>query len=784
MPRKKPKFEDFIKTKEYKIWINISQVCDNYNLSGSTYITRKDIGGVYWEPLLDRIFKLGVTLRLAGKLKEIKMDWMRPLLYLEAKSDEKVLFDGFVAIVDKGAIGDATELKFAFKSLLDTIGTANELKEDNFTALFTQLKKDCKYYFTKLIQYVKRSYRFMHEHLKFILLPLRELRRSAYRLYALDKFELNNIDLTFFKDKKSLKMFIENIKDKFIWDAFKMKRDCDMEKLEEFLDGNINQTYYEYNFNNETRELKEINSNEQKEEFNPYDTQIMKFPNSHSSLSNAKLSPEEMKKIKDETDKHNLIYPNITNLNQAEPTQFRREALQKNFEEGLSSMIVYLVKRLTIDFPIEINTHKMFVNIKHIPQWRNRVETGHYLIQLEEKIEQMKQKLFEMKINGLSRVLIPITLNVEITSIVKDVYDLHTLIDKIMGNKLLHEQFLFFYERIKFLYDSTLKDQIEKIKNKTFMEEQVIRYLFFESMRRSVKIVNKMIKKIELTEKKFCYDDYYQIKHYQLEGGENIIYDAYEVDKSLKKYITSELIENQKKYQKEIEEYGRFWLMEGFFPPEDKEMWIEAIDMLKNINELVQEDIRDNILNPKKEEDAREIKENESKKKTHSRPVTKSSGNSLNTNPRTLMKKKLNLDKSRRGSYSSNESFDLGRKQGIKLDNLRPPHVWNFPVLKMQELRNLKLIREGEDIKHEIRSVNPCKFYRDKRVDKFLEKFNMIYSKASAYSYEHKNDKINYFFDKVLIVLNIAYSPFERFKPKNTIILKQKEEDSMINLLD
>ena len=47
---------------------------------------------------------------------------------------------------------------------------------------------------------------------------------------------------------------------------------------------------------------------------------------------------------------------------------------------------------------------------------------------------------------------------------------------------------------------------------------------------------------------------------------------------------------------KEINSYGRFCLMEGLFPPEDRDKWLDAITALTNINVRVQEDIRDMLL--------------------------------------------------------------------------------------------------------------------------------------------------------------------------------------------
>jgi hypothetical protein len=125
-------------------------------------------------------------------MKGIKSDWMRPLLYLESQSQEKVIFDNDTYIINKGALANATNLRFAFKRLLDSLCKANSLDENNFAKEYKQLKEDSKYFFKMLNNYVKLGYREMHENLKEILLPLRILRKrlipvksAALRCWAL-----------------------------------------------------------------------------------------------------------------------------------------------------------------------------------------------------------------------------------------------------------------------------------------------------------------------------------------------------------------------------------------------------------------------------------------------------------------------------------------------------------------------------------------------------------------------------------------------------------------------
>ena len=97
-------FDAYKETEEYKMWLHIEELCGQYELTGDNYIVRKDIGGVFWEPLWDRIFKFGLMLKHVPKsIKYIKGEWMRPLLYLESQSNDIVTFDGVQYKINKTA---------------------------------------------------------------------------------------------------------------------------------------------------------------------------------------------------------------------------------------------------------------------------------------------------------------------------------------------------------------------------------------------------------------------------------------------------------------------------------------------------------------------------------------------------------------------------------------------------------------------------------------------------------------------------------------------------------
>ena len=129
----KLKFEEYKLTQEYKLWLHIENLCEQYDLSGDNFIVRKDIGGVFWEPLWDRIFKFGLMLKHVPKsIKYIKGEWMRPLLYLESQSQDIVTFDGVQYKINKTANSAAINLRIALKNLLNSFTISSKIKDESF----------------------------------------------------------------------------------------------------------------------------------------------------------------------------------------------------------------------------------------------------------------------------------------------------------------------------------------------------------------------------------------------------------------------------------------------------------------------------------------------------------------------------------------------------------------------------------------------------------------------------------------------------------------------------
>lgn len=793
-------WDSFQKSSEYILWKDLFRVAEEYSINEDTYFKKTDLSGEFWEPFLDRLYKMGSILGFTKKLKEIRMDWMRPILYFGAQSTGVIEFDGRRDEINKGAISNAILVKFSFKSVINAIHNFKNLDEKNFHKEFISFKKDIKYYFIQLAKFVKDGFLTMHRHVKLILKPLLDLRRGGYRLFSIEQMEKENRHLTIFHDKKDLSLFMSSSQNFFEWERYKQSKDPEGEKLNEFINQNISQERLSYHFSSEKR-VKENN-----DKVNPYETNAAfrrDISNFHSKQTinndtygnnNNNLILPKLRKKKEKKEEKNyglIIFPNIRILSQPQPNKLKHEAYQLEFENGLNSMIYYLNSRQNKDFPYIIDSHKIFTNINYVPNGKTEVATNFYISKLIENIEILKEKCYEMKLNGLSRVLMPITENVEFIKIIKNIFDYHVIIDNVMGNYLLYDQYMFIYNAIKFLLNSSKKVQVEQIKERYFMEEAIPKYVFFQSLCHSVKVLEKFKKYYKYEKNRiFQYKDSYQISEHILEHEDNELIFAYEIYGPHKRFFVKELQERKKKYDKEVNQFGRFWLMEGFFNKDDKNLWIEAIEALSNINELVREDIRDSFLNEKEEKEKDQNKEkgndfvedsnnklklDDLKKDTNiSNKHKDSSSSSLSSRIYIKKSEKKNINLSR--TTNRKKTNEKGNKVFIKkkiiirqqslnsvdfnklnIDSFRPPKIWNYPIYRLRKLKK----ERSQDTQIEIatiRNVDPTKCYVDGRIERFNKLFDKIYNNMKLYwTSGKKADTWEYFYDKVLKALNINY---------------------------
>ena len=458
MASKKEKFEEWKKGKDYIMWTKLKEMVDSLDLTSSSFIGYEDLGGLYWEPLLELIYKYGNILKKTYKLKEIKMDYIRPLNYLGAQSDIEVIFDNDKYFVPKLASGKASQARFSFSHLIDSIRNIENLNETNYTKECKTFKSDFNNFLKNLSSFVYEKdengitgYRYLTENIKLILYPLRMLRKSAYRLFSVEKLEQKYQDLMTFVDKNDIKLFVEGVKQHMDTEAYRQNRNCDVNELDKYYERALNEDSYKYKFNDKIHE--EEKKVEKDDKGNP------KEDNKKTTAKT--MTIDEIEKLKDNEDKRKLLLVNIKTIEQEIPNIFVKKALQKDLEIGFDLMYKFLNKKLGKDYPFPIDTHKMFVNLYKIPHGREIVQIEYYLGQLHKYIEQLKVMSYEMKLNGLARTLIPIQKNTEYIEVLKKIYDMHNIIDRILGDKLLYDQYLFIYDMIKFIHESVMKEDLE-----------------------------------------------------------------------------------------------------------------------------------------------------------------------------------------------------------------------------------------------------------------------------------------------------------------------------------
>ena len=844
MASKKEKFEEWKKGKDYVMWSRLKEMVDSLDLTSSSFIGYEDLGGLYWEPLLELIYKYGNILKKTYKLKEIKMDYIRPLNYLGAQSDIEVVFDNDKYFVPKLASGKASQARFSFSHLIDSIRNIDSLNETNYAKECKTFKSDFNNFLKNLSSFVYEKdengitgYRYLTENIKLILYPLRMLRKSAYRLFSVEKLEQKYQDLMTFVDKNDIKLFTEGVKQHMESEVFRQNRNCDVNELDKYYERALNEDSYKYKFNDKIHE--EEKKIEKDDKGNPKED--------NKKGTQKTMTTEEIEKLKNDEEKRKLLLVNIKKVDPEIPNIFIKKALQKDLENGFDLMYKFLNKKIGKDYPFPIDSHKMFVNLYKIPQGREIPQIEYYLGQLNKYIEQLKLMSYEMKLNGLARTLIPIQKNTEYIEVLKKIYDMHNIIDRILGDKLLYDQYLFIYDMIKFIHDSVMKEDLEVYKTKKFMEKSVPKYIFYMSLIKSANIFIKFQKNSRKDGGHFSLDQYFQPLKHEIDGSNNIAFNAYEHNVEIKKGISDNSKEVEKLLWDEINKFGRFWLMEGYFPPEDREKWLIAIESLSNINRLVQEDIRDMILTGNDEKFRANINkdknENNYAGRNNNFGVDKnvSSNKILNTdnsisdtslnivgNERKINKKGTRAQQKKRSTSRKGTNLSKHSNQGEKerkvshkdsmdstdriiaslptnKNGLRPPFVWNFPIERIEEIREktkkekekieqihrdrnkrmatkkqpkpkLDIVFKEEIKKNEIRKVNAYTYYTDGRIEKFMNLFDEIFNNCMKYA-KSKGNTWEYVYCKILQVFGIEYiflQPKEEEKNKEE---EKKEEE-------
>ena len=599
-------------------------------------------------------------------------------------------------------------------------------------------------------------------------------------------------------------IFVNSIKEEFKADEILQAKNNTPEELEQIMQRETQANNMKYVYNEEKMK-------EEKKEQNPYDSIALKSENNPKTAKKAnelakKKFEQQQKAIQDKEDqeKRKLIFPNLSNLTQTEIIKFERDALVADFEKGFKAMVVYLNNKFPLQIPELIDAHKLTVNLENIP--KSRYEANFYMAKLEKVLYDLKKMCYEMKLNGLTRILLPITANIEFTTQVKLVYDLHVSIDRLMGDKLKLEQYSFIFKEIDFISKSNFKDELFFFKDKNFMEIGVSKYIFYQALCNSVEVMEKMRKNNRINGIKYDnIDNYFQTTKLSLDSmTEYNSFNLYNFDNyiaeetkaytpDLKKQIALDRIT----LNQELKQIGRFFMLENFMDPDQKDNWIDLTTQLIEINSSVREDIKEHLLrsssirvkehvqNDSKATSrvssrhaSRRNSRSSSRKATNKHPAGYYQNMSKSIIPQKNQKKNQGVanNLSMSTKFTKSGKKDIRKKKEMSMDNVledsstnliivkdlkisrfKPPFIWHFPIERIRELQ-----KKNNTNNYEISTTNVDfnTIYKDGRVERFLELFNAVFDSCMKYCQEKLRNNWEYMLYKQFEIFDIKYQPF------------------------
>ena len=209
------KWEDFKDTKECKMWKAVRDAAELLNITEDSHSSNKDIPE-YWEPFLERLFKLGVFFKYVGKLKELKMEWIRPMYICSNLENQRIKIEEreYTEAIKENVYlcGDICQSFRPFIVTLYDYDKLDKLDNNAFKKKKKEFQDQVKKIFTVIIKFVKTGYRNIQEVMNLILKNILDLVNANYELFCLESKISGIKDLTIFHDKKDNANFIENLK--------------------------------------------------------------------------------------------------------------------------------------------------------------------------------------------------------------------------------------------------------------------------------------------------------------------------------------------------------------------------------------------------------------------------------------------------------------------------------------------------------------------------------------------------------------------------------------------
>jgi hypothetical protein len=209
------KWEDFKETKECKMWEKVKEAAEHVGINESSHASNKDVPE-YWEPFLERLFKLGVFYKYTGKLKELKMEWIRPMYICQNLENQRIKIEGKeYTEADKELVYLCGDISLYLKPFLITLydyDRLHTLDPGAFKKKKKEFQDNLKKLFQTIIKFQKNGYKHVRSIVELILKPMLDLVEANYDLFCLEGKLYGIKDLTIFNDKKDTAQFMEGLK--------------------------------------------------------------------------------------------------------------------------------------------------------------------------------------------------------------------------------------------------------------------------------------------------------------------------------------------------------------------------------------------------------------------------------------------------------------------------------------------------------------------------------------------------------------------------------------------
>ena len=275
---------------------------------------------------------------------------------------------------------------------------------------------------------------------------------------------------------------------------------------------------------------------------------------------------------------------------------FRHKALELEFSTFLTGICE--IFREFGDLKDHFNIEQMIKTLK-INNWKEIKPFAYYLTPINNSITKMRTSLLKMDELGPLRRKYIIENNTELQNEVKDMAHKDLIVQWLVGDELKQDQFKFFYDTVKIVYESALRDKL--LANDANVIENVIPKLIAY---RSIMV----IREIQLTKAK----EIKKAKEKAEREGHIVSSVATEEVKDPAHMTEEEIIQGQldgkgesnlseaqlaqKKEEDERKKYGRFWIWDSYFSEKNMQKWLDTAEALKHINNHVLQDIEDFIL--------------------------------------------------------------------------------------------------------------------------------------------------------------------------------------------